>query len=80
MGAWGDDPHCNFPRTVVLTDKPFASYRLIHGTHTWKGCFKHESQMSIVLLGARWKADSDALYNFYMQASNLSSPNIYIYH
>ena len=64
MSACGDDPHYEFPRTVVLEDRPLASYLQTHRFPGEKGCFEHESQMPIALLGAQWKADGDVIYNF----------------
>ena len=70
----GENPHINFPRTEVLTDKPFASYRQAHGLNGQKGWFQHESQMPIALLGAQWEADSDAGGQFLVLLHFLGGP------
>jgi hypothetical protein len=70
----GENPHNNFPRAAVLTDKPFASYRQAHGLNGQKGWFQHESQMPIALLGAQWEADSDAGGHFLVLLHFLGGP------
>ena len=70
----GENPHINFPRAAVLTDKPFASYRQAHGLNGQKGWFQHESQMPIALLGAQWEADSDAGGQFLVLLHFLGGP------